>query len=432
MEHTWIREAWILVGTALSSLFFAIFLGHPLGFLALALLGYALRGLYILRSLHRWVTSYPRGPAPELPGIWGQMAHETERRERGMERRRDRVVDILERFRRLSAAVPDAMVVLSKENQIEWLNPAAERLLGLRSARDQGARIVNLVRSPDFQQYLEGGDFSNAFPLTVPDERQLSVQIVPFDETLKLLIGRDITHLARLHHMRQEFVANVSHELRTPLTVLSGFLETLRDMQVSGGGTDLRPHFELMYEQTQRMQRLIDDLLTLSRLETAPPTQEEVVDVSSLLWSLERLGATLTGGAGPAITIDANAALRLTGNTEELRSAFSNLLNNALRHTPTSGEVRIHWSLEQDQPRLLVEDTGEGIAGHHIPHLTERFYRVDTARSRTGGGTGLGLAIVKHILHRHQARLTIESQLGKGSRFSCLFPASRAVIVSQI
>lgn len=431
MEHSWIREAWVLAGMALAGLFFAIFLGHPLVFLVLALVAGCIRSLFLLRGLHRWVTSYPRGPAPDLPGVWGQIAHETERRERGMERRRDRVVDILERFRRLSAAVPDAMVVLSQENQIEWLNPAAERLLGLRSARDQGARIVNLVRSPDFQDYLHTGDFSNAFPLTTSNERQLSVQIVPFDESLKLLIGRDITHLARLHGMRQEFVANVSHELRTPLTVLSGFLETLRDLP-PGEVQDLRPHFELMHEQAQRMQRLIDDLLTLSRLETEPPTQEEVVDVAALLGSLERLGTSLTAGAGPRIEIEADAGLRLVGNTEELRSAFSNLLSNALRHTPSTGHIRLRWGREQEEPRLWVEDTGEGIAAQHIPHLTERFYRVDTARSRTGGGTGLGLSIVKHILHRHQAHLLIESQLGKGSRFGCAFPSSRAVVASQI
>lgn len=431
MSAPWAREARVVLAVLAGSLFLGVFVGHAAWTVAAGLLGYALTLLYQLDRLRRWVVGRPKGPPPEMPGLWGEIAHHISRHERDMERRQDRMADILERFRRVSAAVPDAMVVLSPEDLIEWANPAAERLLGLRSPRDQGARIMNLVRSPDFQDYLRLADYSQNLQLSSPARAdcQLSVQIVPFGDSLRLLIARDVTHLARLDEMRQHFVANVSHELRTPVTVLSGFVETLRDS--SACSEEWRGHFDLMYEQAQRMQRLIEDLLTLSRLETSPPhVQEEPVNVPALLVALKTLGDTLAAG-GPAIRLEVEGDLGLLGNGEELRSAFSNLLNNAIRHTPAQGEVRMSWRRDREGVRLSVSDTGEGIASHHIPHLTERFYRVDTARSRAGGGTGLGLSIVKHILRRHDARLAIESRLGAGSTFSCIFPGSRAVSLSQ-
>jgi len=257
-------------------------------------------------------------------------------------------------------------------------------------------------------------------------QRSLSVRIIPFGSSQKLVIARDRTHLAQLETMRSNFVANISHELRTPLTVLSGFLETLKDMD-RPASTDLRKHFQTMHDQAQRMARLVDDLLTLSKLETTPATRHEgTVDVAAMLASLKEMGELVSGARQHRISLAADAGLRLTGNEEELRSAFSNLINNAVRYTPAGGDIHLAWKLDGDSPVFAVRDTGEGIAPQHLPHLTERFYRVDTARSRDTGGTGLGLSIVKHILLRHDAHLAIESELGKGSAFTCVFPASRA------
>jgi two-component system phosphate regulon sensor histidine kinase PhoR len=209
--------------------------------------------------------------------------------------------------------------------------------------------------------------------------------------------------------------------------VLTGFLETLKDMN-KPAGTDLRKHFQTMHDQAVRMTRLVDDLLTLSKLETTPATRHEaVVDVPAMLASLKEMGELVSGERRHRISLVADAGLRITGNEEELRSAFSNLVNNAVYYTPAGSDIRLSWKLDGSSPVFAVTDTGEGISPQHLPHLTERFYRVDTARSRDSGGTGLGLSIVKHILLRHEARLDIDSELGKGSTFRCVFPPARAV-----
>jgi len=255
----------------------------------------------------------------------------------------------------------------------------------------------------------------------------VSLQIVPFGVRLKLVMARDITRLHRLEQMRRVFVANVSHELRTPVTVLSGYIETLRDMDYVRP-EDLKKHLGTMHEQALRMQRLVDDLLMLSRLETAPPNRkEEVVDVPALLVGLKEQADVLSGDARHKITLDAAPNLQLRGSRDELHSAFMNLVNNALRYTPSGGAIQLRWHGDGDGAKFSVTDSGEGIAAQHLPHLTERFYRVDSARSRASGGTGLGLSIVKHVLLRHNAQLDIQSELGRGSTFTCEFPLTHVV-----
>ncbi len=333
---------------------------------------------------------------------------------------------MLQRLQDASAAVPDAMIILSQHDEIEWANQAAERVLGLRWPRDHNLRIINLVRNPDLIAYLEKGDFSETLQIPSPviADCTLSAQIIPLGSNQKLLICRDITHLMRLEEMRSQFIANVSHELRTPVTVLIGFLETLKDME-NPQAEDLKKHLATMHDQALRMQRLVDDLLTLSKLETAPPHRhEEAVDVAAMLVSLKELGEILSSGRH-AVTVESDAGLKLMGNTEELRSAFSNLINNAVRYTPPGGKVHLRWYRDGEEGKFSVTDTGEGIGTQHISRLTERFYRVDSGRSRATGGTGLGLSIVKHVLLRHEAKLMIESRLGQGSVFTCVFPSHR-------
>jgi two-component system phosphate regulon sensor histidine kinase PhoR len=361
--------------------------------------------------------------------MWGEVFDRIRALNKETERREDRLTEMVKRFQSASAATPDAMLILSPEHEIEWANAAAERQLGIATPRDLGQRILNLIRTPDFVNYLERGEYTEALPITSPaqPEKSLSVRIIPFGSEQKLVIVRDITHLVQLEQMRRNFVGNVSHELRTPLTVLTGFLETLKDMDRLNA-TELKKHLQTMYVQSQRMTRLVDDLLTLSRLETTPAARhEDVVDVPAMLASLKEMGELLSGEHRHHISLHADAGLRLAGNEEELRSAFSNLIQNAVRYTPDGGDIRLTWKLDGDNPVFAVTDTGEGIAPQHLPHLTERFYRVDTARSRDTGGTGLGLSIVKHILLRHEARLGIDSELGKGSTFRCIFPAARTV-----
>jgi two-component system phosphate regulon sensor histidine kinase PhoR len=427
LQHLW-REIWILLGIAAASLLLGQITGYPFLLAALGFGFYVALTLRNLVQLNRWLVN-KREDVPDAGGLWGEIFDRIRALAKENERREERLTEMLARFQSASAATPDAMLILSRSNEIEWANPASERLFGLSTPRDAGQRILNLVRHPDFTPYLERGDYAEALDMASPTqpERSLSVRIIPFGSSQKLVIARDTTHLMHLEQMRQNFVANISHELRTPLTVLTGFLETLKDMD-RPAGTNLKKHFQTMHEQAQRMSRLVDDLLTLSKLETAPPTRHEtVVNVAAMLASLKEMGDLLSGERRQQIMLEADPDIKLTGNEEELRSAFSNLVQNAVRYTPAGGNIHLRWYLEGDNPVFAVTDTGEGIAPQHIPHLTERFYRVDSARSRDSGGTGLGLSIVKHILLRHDARLAIESELGKGSTFRCIFPPARAV-----
>jgi len=244
------------------------------------------------------------------------------------------------------------------------------------------------------------------------------------------LLSRDITRWERMETTRRDFVANVSHELRTPLTVLGGFLETLSDMQ-DPDPSMLRRSLQLMSEQATRMQRLVEDLLTLSKLESAQnPLREDFVDVPEMVRTLVRDAQALSNGRH-RFSLRVETESGLSGSAEELRSALFNLISNAVRYTPENGEIEVSWSRRDAEAVFAVRDTGIGIEPHHIPRLTERFYRVERGRSRASGGTGLGLAIVKHVLSRHQGRLDVQSEPGEGSTFSALFPAARALTRSE-
>jgi len=426
-ENLW-REIWILIGIGALSLILAEMTGYPFLIAAAGFTLYIVLTLRHLTQLNSWLIN-KRQDVPDAGGLWGEVFDRIRNLTRETEHREDQLHEMISRFQSASAATPDAMLIVSRRDEIEWANTSSGRLFGVATPRDTGQRLVNLLRHPAFISYLERGEFTEALEMTSPvqSERSLSVRIIPFGSNQKLIIGRDMTHLAQLEQMRRNFVANISHELRTPLTVLTGFLETLKDMEQPANG-ELRKHFRTMHDQALRMSRLVDDLLTLSRLETTPAAIHEAeVDVAALLASLKETAELLSGDQRHRITLEADPALHLLGNEEELRSAFSNLVNNAVRYTPPEGEIRLCWRLEDDRPVFSVTDTGMGIPPQHLPHLTERFYRVDTARSRDTGGTGLGLSIVKHILLRHEARLVIDSEIGRGSTFRCVFPRSRVL-----
>jgi two-component system phosphate regulon sensor histidine kinase PhoR len=315
-------------------------------------------------------------------------------------------------------------VVILADDRIEWANGIAQLHLNVDPVADAGTPIAHLVRVPEFVEYLEGGEHAKPAQFQAPHapERLLSVQVIRYGAGQALVLSRDITQFQKLEGMRREFVANVSHELRTPLTVVSGFLETLGDETDPAAA---RRYIELMSEQSRRMLRLVEDLLTLSSLESSPPPPlEESVDMRALL---ERLGAearALSGGRH-RIEVAGEAGVDLLGSEKELASAFGNLVSNAIRYTPDKGTVKLSWRRTDGGAEFAVEDTGIGITAEHIPRLTERFYRVDRGRSRETGGTGLGLAIVKHALSRHGAQLRVRSEPGQGSTFSARFTGPR-------
>ncbi|HSA89895.1 MAG TPA: phosphate regulon sensor histidine kinase PhoR [Burkholderiales bacterium] len=392
------------------------------GTLAVALLGVLFWHTRHLARLHGWLANPLPGQVPEGQGIWDEALAALHRLERAAAKRERELADALARMRRAAQALPDGVVILDRANRIEWCNRTAERQLGLDGRADLGQNIANLVREPEFVDYL-GADEESSVRIGRGAGLALSLQLIPFGQSQKLLLARDVTQIERVDAMRRDFVANVSHELRTPLTVLVGFLETLQNLKLDP--TRQRDYLAMMQEQAARMQRIIDDLLTLSALDAAPPASSEArVPVRPLIERLKGEAEALSGGRHAIKAIVDNPD-ELLGVEAELASAFGNLVSNAVRYTPAGGTVTLAWHAGPDGARFTVEDTGIGIEPEHIPRLTERFYRVDRSRSRETGGTGLGLAIAKHALARHDATLEIESELGKGSRFTARFPARR-------
>ena len=411
-------------GFALFALLVGLLFGAAWGWCALAVAYGAIVVWHTrhLARLQRWLADPVPGAVPEGEGIWDEVLASLHRLERGMSKRERGLADALVRMRRAAQALPDGVVILDGANRIEWCNRTAEAQLQLDGRADLGQNIANLVREPQFVEHLGAGGGSPA-RINRGHGTVLSLQLIPFGQAQKLLLVRDVTQAERVDAMRRDFVANVSHELRTPLTVLVGFLETLRNLKLD----PQRQHdyLGMMQEQAARMHRIIEDLLTLSALDSAPPaTAEARIAVRPLI---ERLGAdaeALSAGKH-RIGISLESERDVLGIEAELASAFGNLVSNAIRYTPAGGAVTLSWREAPDGARFTVEDTGIGIEPEHLPRLTERFYRVDRSRSRETGGTGLGLAIAKRALARHDATLEIESQPGKGSRFSARFPARR-------
>lgn len=406
---------WAAVGALLATLFFSI-----------SLLIHLALYLRQLEALDYWLADSNGRAVPDGPGLWEEVFARLNKMVRKHRKEHEQRVAALQHMEQATSVLPEGVAILDESYHIEWCNPLAEQHFGLDSKRDIGQQITYLARQPEFVQYLAMHEFSE--PLVLSGARQngltLSIKLIPYGGNKLLLISRDITHLERIETMRRDFVANVSHELRTPLTVVNGFVETLHDMP-NLENSMARRALHLMGEQTQRMERLVDDLLTLSKLEdTLNILQEETVGVLGLLPSLHQEGHSLSAEKH-TLRLELASSCALLGNADELRSAFGNLISNAIRYTPQGGEILVSWHEQGGQPVFSVQDSGIGIAPQHIPRLTERFYRVDSSRSRETGGTGLGLAIVKHIANRHQARLEITSEEGKGSTFSIVFPASR-------
>jgi two-component system, OmpR family, phosphate regulon sensor histidine kinase PhoR len=422
------RNTLLLVGAlAVLAALLGLVLGAPWGWGAFAtgLLGALFWHTRHLARLHRWLAHPLPERVPEGEWIWDDALAALHRLERDAAKRERGLADALARMRRAVQALPDGVVILDGANRIEWCNRTAERQLMLDARADLGQNIANLVREPQFVEYLSEPD-DKPVRVTRGQGLALSLQIIPVGETQKLLLARDVTQNERVDAMRRDFVANVSHELRTPLTVLVGFLETLQNLKLDP--MRQRDYLGMMQEQAARMQRIIDDLLTLSALDAAPPaTSDKRVAVRPLLERLKADAEALSGGKH-SIKLYAEAPNDLLGIDSELASAFGNLVSNAIRYTPAGGTVTLSWREGPDGGRFSVEDTGIGIEPEHIPRLTERFYRVDRSRSRETGGTGLGLAIAKHALARHDATLEVESEVGKGSRFTARFPARRLAV----
>ncbi len=375
--------------------------------------------------LLRWLRGPQQPPAPRDSGFWGELAYRIERSQRNKDLALAQERQRLDQFFAAIEASPNGVLLLDAGGQIDWCNSVGAEHFGLDPARDRRQRVTNLVRAPAFVAYLQAGRFDEAIVFTGPGgHNTLSVLVRPYGEGMKLVLSQDVTERERADAMRRDFVANVSHEIRTPLTVLAGFVETLAQLPLTE--VERRRVLLLMGQQTDRMQALVGDLLTLAQLEGSPrPAPDRWLALQPLLQRALADALALSAGRH-RIEAHGGEDVEIAGSDAELLSAVGNLLNNAVRYTPEGGQITVHWHLRPDGGgELEVTDSGIGIAREHLPRLTERFYRVDGSRSRDTGGTGLGLSIVKHVVQRHGGEIDIHSEPGKGSSFRLAFPALR-------
>jgi two-component system phosphate regulon sensor histidine kinase PhoR len=424
------RPAWQHVIALVVSLLIVLAIGwlagRPALYAALFLSAIAAWQAWNLIRYERWLRLRASTKPPNMNGLWGEAVATSHRMQRRKVFHKRRVLVLLREFRRMTSAMPDGAILLSGTHEILWFNRTAGRWLELRRKIDYGIRIENLIRHPEFVEYVEKGGAGTPprLHLQKNSDRWLQFNLVATNNWgLQLLIIRDVTNEARLEHMRRDFVANASHELRSPLTVIGGYLDALAD------DTTIDPAWREpvreMQRQSDRMRGIVQDLLELSRLEAGGGEAEQTpVDVGGMLALLRK--EVLSRPDRPSdVTLRLESDAQVLGAETELHSIFDNLISNAVKYTPTEGKVRIRYWTDAAGAHVEVADTGIGIPASHVPRLTERFYRVDAGRSRKMGGSGLGLAIVKHALQRHGGHLEIESEEGVGSTFSCHFPPDR-------
>ncbi|MBD0788379.1 phosphate regulon sensor histidine kinase PhoR [Vibrio sp. Y2-5] len=421
---TWKKLAWELAFFYLPW----IVVGWIFGYMPWLLL--AATAIQLVWHLHNqlrlsaWLWDEKRLTPPSGSGNWESLFNGIYRLQQRQRKKRKELTNLIRRFRNGAESLPDAVVVFRSEGNIVWCNRLAQHLLGFRWPDDSGQPISNLIRTPDFIKYLQKDDFSEPLEMRSPlnVERMLELRIVPYTEGEHLMVVRDVTQIKQLEGMRRNFFANVSHELRTPMTVLQGYLEMTEDPEVLSGPMWGKAH-GVMTEQLNRMNSLVNQLLTLSKIEAAPMHElDEVVNVPSMLEILEKEAISLSGSDEHKLTFEVDKNLKVLADEDQLRSAISNLVYNSVKYTPPGAEIYVRWYQSPQGACLEVEDKGDGIEPQHLHRLTERFYRVDKARSRDTGGSGLGLAIVKHALSHHDSHLDIESEVGKGSKFSFVLP----------
>ncbi len=425
-RESWQRAIAQLLALYLAAAVFGWAIGQAWLPIAIVSTGVVLWHYWRLWRLQKQLTGHRRRPPGDRHGVWSGVEDLLYNRQHEARNRKRRLLGMLRAYRTAAAVLPDAVVIIDRNSQrVLWFNEASEHLLGFRYPRDRNMPVAQLLKPLPIAVWMAAGQHAEPLvdaPSPHDPHVRLNLRLIPYSEKHWLLVARDISKLMHLEQVRRDFVANVSHELRTPLTVIHGYLELFDTDELP----EWTPMFDEMRVQSQRMAQIVEDLLTLSRLEAQELLPEEPVLMRSLLQSLRREGEALSQGRH-SITIEDTTSLDLIGSTKELHSAFSNLVSNAIRYTPAGGSIWIGFTPDGDGAVLAIRDTGYGIPAQHLPRITERFYRVSTSRSRDSGGTGLGLSIVKHVLAMHQARLDITSEVGKGSTFSIRFDAAHVV-----
>lgn len=419
------QDIWKFAISLSIALLFGLSTGYLLECLLVTALAIIAWQVFRMNALYKWVLDSKKNPMQDSGGQVYLIHREIHRQNIKSRRRKEQMSSLLKEFRKAISALPDAIILIDESGKIEWANSNSKDLLGVRYPEDSEVRFTDLIRLPEVDKLLAGKNPSSQGVEVNPlldKGKTINIKCVRYTNSLRMIVARDVSRLIKVNQMHTDFVSNVSHELKTPLTVLRGYLEIIDD-------SDLLPAkliepIHQMNLQSIRMQFIVNDLLYLAKLEdTANVAPHEIIDVSHLLSAMIESMQPLIEEKEHSIEKSIDPDLKIKGSQAELYSAFSNLLTNAIHYTPEQGLIRIVWRNDENNATFTVSDNGLGIAGHHLDRLTQRFYRVDTDRSREGGGTGLGLAIVKHVLQRHGGRLKIDSVEGKGSEFSCLFPA---------
>ena len=430
MQHNWSRYLRLIITALAGTTLVGFYFGEPLYGLLVGLVAYLWWTLVQARRLYQWLGNPSASDeAPQSIGLWGDIFDSLHKLNQNHLMTQDRLRARINRVQESTNAMRDGVIMTDARGAMEWWNGSAEYLLGFRRSTDQGQYIHNLIRNPAFKAYFDTRDYREPLEINSPAKPHihLQIQISLFGDDDRLIVAKDVTRLYQLEQMRRDFVGNVSHEMRTPLTVISGYLETLVDH-----GDELpakwRRAINTMAAQASRMEALITDLILLSRIETGEHTVDDTLtDVDALLNQICHDARALSGDKGHQISVQISDHRLLQGDESQLRSAFSNLVFNAVKYTPAGGAITVAWSTNRDGAHLSVKDTGIGIDPIHIPRMTERFYRADPSRHKDTGGTGLGLAIVKHVLINHDGNLEIRSKVGEGSEFICHFPRERLV-----
>jgi len=411
-----------LLGLLLASAFVGWLFGHVLLVMLATTIFLLVWHYHHLFKLINWLWQSKALSPPQAKGVWGYLYDGLYRQVKQHRNKQKQLNEKIRRFRDGAEALPDAALMLSEELTIEWGNKKAQRLLGVRWPEDFGQRIDNLLRAPEFSDYLSHENFENPCLLVSPihSDIQLEIRLMAYGSEHVLLLARDISNLQRLEDMRRDFVANVSHELKTPLTVVRGYVEMIQASQES-----FDPHWQKAFQtiegQVSRMDRLVEQLLNLAKVENNSDDEKLLVNMAQLIHTLVDEVTWLNQEKQHKISLDISTEVCVLGFETELKSACANLLSNAIAYTPPNGKIEVSWRLMGNKAIFSVKDNGDGIKPEHVNRLTERFYRIDRSRSRDTGGSGLGLAIVKHVLHHHQAELVINSHWGQGSEFSIYF-----------
>lgn len=428
---SWSKNLYQLIILSLLTVVSGMLLDNFLVGLTLSTFVVLVFNLFQLYKLNQWIWHSKKLSPPKVYGVWEYIyegIYQLQRRQRG---KRKELGELVKRFRKGAEALPDSVVIIDNDATILWCNRLARFELGIKWPDDLGMRIDNLLRHPEFVEYFQTGDFT--YPIEVPSpanpRKTNEYRIMPYGDDNLLLISRDITRVSQLEDMRRDFVANVSHEMRTPLTVINGYLEMLPMTSLNDDPLAHKAIYE-MSTQTRRMQNLIEDLLVLSRIESSSERiYENIVDMTNMFKQIKMEAEQLNTDKHHVIQFHIETGLNVYGVESELRSACSNLIFNAIRYTPNEGHIDVYWSMTGKDVQFRVVDNGDGIEERHLLRLTERFYRVDKARSRDTGGSGLGLSIVKHVLNHHNSFLEVKSKVGQGAEFS--FTLSNDLIPSD-